>query len=338
MSNPIIKVKRVTSDGGRLAVSTGATSTLNHGEIAVIFPNPLSTTPSLDGETVYIGNADGSAVAVGGSGTFATRQYVDDKVTSVFVYKGKISAFFGASPSFPLDLDATLSQVTGSYYSIDSDYPGNPNNDNPGVVGTDKNAVAVTWLESGGSAKTILVKLGDSIVKTATGWEKFDNVDVQVHNTVDETAVTGDENTGYTVGLATAFKNRVSALEDKAQNIDAATEPELTVINGKVKLSGEDGGSNSIDITLDPEGHKLVFNDGANSVYINSGSRDVVIQPDINGNWTNNYNSQVSQGGSGENYAPVVKLQAMLTKVTGNLVGNGTTSKITDFIIDGGEF
>lgn len=239
MSNPIIKVKRATTEGGRFSVSTGATSVLNHGELAVIFPNPLSNTPSSLGETIYIGDEYGRAVAVGGKGTFATRQYVDDKVTSVFVYKGKITSFFPlGSAAFPLDLDTTLSQVTGSYYSIDSDYPGNPNNDDPGAVGTDKNAVGIAWTE-GGVGKTLLVKLGDSIVKTATGWEKFDNVDVVVHETATETAITGDENTGYTVGLATEFKNRVSDLEDKTQNIDlTGTIAGVTQINDSVVVQG----------------------------------------------------------------------------------------------------
>ena len=312
MANPIIKIRRAASAGAP------ATNTLAHGELAI---DLKSAEPNL-----YIGKSDGSSVVIGGSGTFATKAYVDDKVTSVFVYKGKITSVFAAgNTSFPLNL-ASLSQSTGSYYSIDFDYPGNPLNDNPGTVGTDKNAVAVGWVEgalpgplagaydnganyaadavvyyrlpdataetlyfrsgnagnagyppeatanaswtpvTGAAFKTLVVKSGDSIVKTASAWEKFDNVDVVVRGTTNEITVVGDDQVGYTVSIADDFSGRVDDLETKTQNISDSTVAGTTYIHGDVAITGAaDSAAEDLgwELNEDGSGKNLVSVSGA---------------------------------------------------------------------------
>lgn len=64
MANPIIRIKRGTT--------TPANGVLSSGELAVDLTNL----------NLFVGQADGSALAVGGSGTFATKAYADGIVSS----------------------------------------------------------------------------------------------------------------------------------------------------------------------------------------------------------------------------------------------------------------
>ena len=64
MANPIIRIKRGTT--------TPANGVLSSGELAVDLTNL----------NLFVGQADGSALAVGGSGTFATKSYADSAVSS----------------------------------------------------------------------------------------------------------------------------------------------------------------------------------------------------------------------------------------------------------------
>jgi len=124
----------------------------------------------------------------------ATKNYVNNAVSvlgSVFHYVGDLSAnIVGTSL-------ATLTDgTTGAYYKVD---------------------VAGAYTDG---ATTFNAKVGDAFVKTSTGWQKIDNVDVVVSGTANEISVTGDENAGYTVALAGEFKDKVTLLETKTQNID----------------------------------------------------------------------------------------------------------------------
>ena len=251
MANPIIKIKRGAT----------APTTLNQGELAVDLTN----------KNLYVGDLSGAPLAIGGEGTFAKKNASDvgftggniDGVTigsttaaggafttltastapttdndvvrlkelnaavsdlgSVFHYVGDVS---------DTDLDAMSDITTGAYYRVITD----------GVYTADSGAT------------TFNAKDGDAFVKTTTGWQKLDNVDAVVLGTTNEISVSGNEDIGYTVSLAsgaTAFKTIV---ENKIQNIDQ---------NGTI---------------------------------------------------------------------------AGTTTFTGNLAGDGTTSQITDFIIDGGTY
>jgi hypothetical protein len=139
---------------------------------------------------------------------------------SVFHFVGDVS-----SASTPLDLSTLSDQTTGSYYKVD-------------VAGT------YTAGENSFAAKA-----GDAFVKTSTGWQKLDNVDVEVLGTANEISVTGGENAGYTVALDSVFSGRVTTaegdiddLETKTQNITA--DANMTTVAGAMR-SGN--GSSVVD-------------------------------------------------------------------------------------------
>ena len=62
MANPIIRIKRGSS----------APASLSSGELAIDLTN----------KNLYIGKADGSVLAIGGEGTFATKSYADAAVSA----------------------------------------------------------------------------------------------------------------------------------------------------------------------------------------------------------------------------------------------------------------
>lgn len=246
---------------------------------------------------------------------------------SVFSYKGKIASFFVPATGFPFPLDlSTLSQDTGSYYSIDYDYPGN-GNPNTG-------AVEATWTE-GGVPKTFLLKIGDAIVKTTSGWEKIDNVDAVVRGTLGEIIVTGDENLGYSVAIAQPFK-------DLVQNIDSAgTIAGTTQINGEVLLKAPSGspGTKIKDVF---GGALVIGNDG---ILVGASYGQAVVSainasaPDLSLN-----GAKVNIGGSFNPsvWPPVGNFTDDATEVRINSVvvkgsASGTTT-LEDFVIDGGSY
>lgn len=267
MPAPIIKIKRG---------STAPSVTLNAGEFAI----------DQAAKNLYLGVEVGGTVSneiVGGSGTFATKTYVDNAVSSsisglgsmafqnsnnVTITGGSISvgAITATSGAFvtltastaptgsndvvrktdldsaisalgsvfhfvgdtslattPFNLDTLPDLTTGAYYRVD---------------------VSGTFTAAGFSAAA---KIGDSFVKTTTSWLKLDNVDATITGTNNEIVVSGDENAGYVVGIASAFKDRVSNVETKAQNISLSiTTAGLTSITGNVSIIGS-----ILDATID---------------------------------------------------------------------------------------
>ena len=134
----------------------------------------------------------------------------------VFHYAGLASA---VNATTPFDLNTLTDTDTGAYYKV-----------------------SVTGIYEDGST-TFNAKVGDAFVKTTTGWQKIDNVDVVVSGTTDEITVTGDENAGYVVSLTTgtagSWKDGVEGdiddLEQKTQNIDLTdTIANTTRISGNV--------------------------------------------------------------------------------------------------------
>jgi len=263
MANPIIKIKRGST----------TPASLSAGELAIDLTN----------ETLFVGKNDNTPLAIGGSGTFATKTYVDNAVSggvaglgsmafqnssNVTITGGSISvgAITATSGAFvtltastaptgsndvvrKTDLDSAISALgsvfhfvgntslattpfnlgtlpdltTGAYYRVD---------------------VAGTFTDTGFSAAA---KIGDSFVKTSTSWQKLDNVDATITGTNNEIVVSGDENAGYVVGIASAFKDRVSNVETKTQNISLSiTTAGLTSITGNVSIIGS-----ILDATID---------------------------------------------------------------------------------------
>ena len=217
---------------------------------------------SLIAESLEVGDGSGTYVTITNNGDMeliggmisglrspalgtdvVNKDYVDFKISalgSVFTFIGDVSI-----GGMPFDLNALPTTQVGSYYRVD-------------VAGT------YTY-ENQGVTESFVAKVGDAFVKTESSWMKLDNVDVEVLGTANEIVVTGDENAGYTVAIATEFKDRVSDVESKTQNIDfAGTVAGTTVLTGALEVGGA-------------------------------------------------------------------------VEVTGNLVGTGTNA-ITDFIIDGGEY
>jgi hypothetical protein len=253
---------------------------------------------------------------------------------AVFHYAGNVS-----DATTPFDLATLPYQTTGSYYRVD---------------------VAGTYVDPVHPNASFEAKVGDAFVlSVASGFQKIDNVDVEVLPTANEIAVTGDENTGYTVSIDPVFSGRVSTaetdisdLEGKTQNITAIagetyvagilTSQELWVgpnSTDAVKLLNPVAGPASVEA---PAGKELVIKNGAGNTaitVIDSGSGRVDFAYDVN--VAAILDASVLSAGSASFGSMGVNSSANfnggINVNTGNLVGNGT-NEITDFVIDGGSY
>lgn len=212
----------------------------------------------------------------------------------VFHYAGTVSAVDGTTP---FDL-ATLSDTdTGAYYKV-------------GLTGI---------YTDGGT--TFNAKVGDAFVKTTTGWQKIDNVDVVVSGTTDEITVSGDENTGYVVSLTTGTANSwkdgvedsIGDLETKTQNIDLTD-----TTAGTTRISG------NVVVGLGLTAHNFkVGSDGL--VSINSMTN--------RSTWEGYGTLDITAGGGLGSPGQWVGLRS-----DGHLIANGTGLEIQGFVIDGGAY
>jgi hypothetical protein len=226
---------------------------------------------------------------------------------SAFRYRGNVS-----SATTPFDLTTLADQVTGAYYKVD---------------------VAGAYTDG---TTTFNAKVGDAFVKISDGgqWQKLDNVDVEVLPTANEISVTGDENVGYTVALASEFKDRVTALEDmdaagrltdletKTQNIDLAlTTAGSTTITGAFTVVATSGPSYMIRT----DAGVVELNENGNTV----GTRVHSTLDLVNSDW-----------GLGDSTDGFIALQAAghLVGVNHTYGGSSQMSKIENFIIDGGVY
>lgn len=230
------------------------------------------STQNADSVAITGGNIDGTAIGAttASSGAFTTltassapsasndvvrKTDLDSAITalgSVFRFIGDISAATNN------DLLTLSDQTTGAYYRVD---------------------VAGTYVAFSDSFD---LKVGDAIVKTASGWQKIDNVDVEVLGTVNEIAVTGDENAGYTVAIDPAFSGRLSTaetdiadLETKTQNI-SSTE----TVAGTTKLTGSVNVDSS-DYNYAVAGTQVTIGSGEVQVY--KSSEDVAVKLSTDG-------------------------------------------------------
>lgn len=302
--NPIIKIKRGTT----------TPVSLSTGELAV----------DLQNKNLFVGDASGLPLAIGGEGTFATKAYADAAVAAgtgalgtmstqnanaVAITGGAINgtaigATTAASGAFTTltassapsastdvvrktDLDSAISAL-GSVFRYIGD-----------VTGTDLDAQSDTttgayyrvnadgnYTASGGYS--VAAKVGDAFVKTSTGWQKLDNVDAVVSGTANEISVSGDENAGYTVSLDPVFLAQFNTAANDASYARSQVD------------------------TFVPQLDSAILTNTAQEIAIT----DLQTK-------TQNIDLAGTTAGT--------------TMLTGNLVGTGT-NQITDFIIDGGVY
>ena len=220
----------------------------------------------------------------------------------VFHYVGLASA---VNATTPFDLTDLSDTDTGAYYKV-----------------------GLTGIYTDG-ATTFNAKVGDAFVKTSTGWQKLDNVDVVVSGTTDEITVTGDENAGYVVSLTTgtagSWKDSVDTditdLETKTQNIDLTdTIANTTRISGNVVFGP----------TLSNHNFKVDTN---GTVMINAATNNTT--------W-NGYGTLDLQAGGGlgnlTDGFTALKAAGHLVGVDHTYGGSSQMSKIENFVIDGGAY
>ena len=228
MSNPapIIKIKRSTSGVAPTALLTG--------ELAM----------DLSNSNLYVGNASGSPVAIGGSGLFARKDASDVAFAGGAINGTTIGATTASTGAFTeltltkvpavandvvrkTDLDAAVSALGSVFH-----YAGTSS----AISGTsaaydlnsltDKATGAYYSVHTDGTyvdatavpAFSAKAKVGDAFVKITGSWQKLDNVDVAVAGT-GEIDVQGNEDIGYTVSLLGGTGTFKKNMEDKTQNI-----------------------------------------------------------------------------------------------------------------------
>ena len=94
MANPIIRIKRGSS----------APASLSSGELAIDLTN----------KNLYIGKADGSVLAIGGEGTFATKAYADSAVSAA---NSTLTAAIAAEEAARIAADGTLTSAVSAEVS-----------------------------------------------------------------------------------------------------------------------------------------------------------------------------------------------------------------------------
>ena len=117
------------------------------------------------------------------------------------------------------------------------------------------------YFKVGAAGTPFFANIGDGLVfNTFGGVDKIDNTDSNVAGTANEIAVTGSADTGFTVGIDTAFKDRVSTLETEAAN--AQTAVGLSATGEYVAVSG----SNYLDTTTTFRGADLALDAAVKAV------------------------------------------------------------------------
>jgi len=317
------------SSGKFTTITTSGSGTSEMGNLSV-----QSVLTGLVGDDLYVGS---NIALISGANTIkgltapttsdhaANKGYVDSAISalgSVFHYVGDVS-----SASTPLDLSTLSDTNTGAYYKVDVD----------GAY-TD-------------GATTFNAKVGDAFVKTTTGWQKLDNVDVVVsHEAGGEITVTGTEDTGYVVKLNTgagSWKDSVDTditdLETKTQNIDlAGTTSGTTQINGDIKLNGTSGAT---VIKATPGGRGIVVGSSVgNEMFLSASGASAVVSAIGTNNLLTLNGSYVNIGGSFDPsvWPPIGQHTDDATEVTINAVtvkgsASGTTT-LENFVIDGGTY
>lgn len=168
----------------------------NAAALSVVAANSTSNA------VVYAPLTVGAPVA---SNDAATKEYVDQAITTlgnVFSYAGTVT---GNTQVSPFDLSGLTETDAGSYYKVTTD----------------------GWFAIGGS--TFFAGLGDALVfNTSGGVDRFDNFDANIAGTANFVTVESDPATGFTINVAEVFTDRIGAAEGLMANIAS----DLSVVAG----------------------------------------------------------------------------------------------------------
>jgi hypothetical protein len=266
------------------------------------------------------------------------RGYVDSAIAtavaalgSVFEYVGNVSLLTDpentGAQGATFNLDTLAKKSPGDYYRVD---------------------VAGTYTAAG---QTLKAKVGDAFVRTATDWQRLDNVDAEVTGTANEISVTGDENAGYTVGLASGAGTFKTNIEAKTQNILLPqTTAGATAIKGHVSVgSYSSAGALEEDTKITPNTISLggweysSYGAGFGVGIGKSNEKGAFISVETGADTTFRADSAGiilgSQGGA--TVTPSlqnIQCRHNLLGVDDPLTANPTKMKIDNFVIDGGVF
>jgi hypothetical protein len=354
MANPILRIKRGSS----------TPASLSSGELAM----------DLSNLSLFVGQADGTPLAIGGSGTFATKSYADAAVSAA---NSTLTAAIAAEEAARISADSTLSSNLSAEESARIAADSTLTSDIASEVSraTTAEGVIASDLATETSARTSADSALDAKIATEKGRvdailsaadadkDSFAEI-VSLINSVDtanDSAFAGYV-TSNNAALASevsartsadsALDSRATVLETKTQNITATagetdvagilTSQELWVgpsSSDAVKLLNPVAGPASVEA---PSGKELVIKNGAGNTAITviaSGNGKVDFAYDVSVaqvlDATALSAGSASFGSMGVNSS--ANFNGGINVNTGNLVGNGT-NEITDFIIDGGTY
>jgi hypothetical protein len=265
----------------------------------------------------------------------ARKKYVDDKIAdlgTVFHYVGIIGssgldsnpggAGTGVAGAFNLD---SLDDLTAGAYYTNKNVAGMPTLEDQAFYYTTTN-----------TSDTVVMNLkgGDSVLKTAAGWEKLDHVDAVVTETANFTAVSGNESSGYTIDLAQNFKDRVDNVEKKTSNIS---------LSETVQPTTNAYGSTSIEGALTIRTTKPAL--GATPTdpdFIITAGGLIELNKPVNSATVNSYGtfSIAATAGKYDSDSTKIGLESdgHLVGVATNLGGVITLPEIRNFVLDGGTY
>jgi hypothetical protein len=208
MASPKFKVlRRLTGSAGAPAGATEGEISVNFAENKVYIHNGTTSIPVAGkGEFVDLGseqsvtgkkNFTAATVSTAPSDANDAVRKTDldaveakvDALGSAFNYVGTING--GATSGAAFDLSSLTEKDAGDYYKV---------------------AAAGYFVLA--PAAAFYANANDGIVfNLASGVDKIDNTDSSVAGTANEITVTGSTDSGYTVAIATEFKDRMTAAE-----------------------------------------------------------------------------------------------------------------------------
>lgn len=168
-------------------------------------------TAEVDRATAAEGALDGRITTLG-----TTVNTLDDRITALGNAFNYIGAVAGGASGTATDLGLLPADQrdAGDYFKVE-------------VAG---------YFKVGVAGAEFFANVGDGLVwNVAGGVDKIDNTDSNVAGTANEIAVTGSADTGFTVGIATEFKGRVTTLETGLTTEIAARDAADVALEGLIE-------------------------------------------------------------------------------------------------------